>query len=155
MLFSWARHYTLPMPLSTHEFRGVLVNSPGNLTKCWIRWGEGGKGVVVTRNGLTFYLEGVLGRGANNTLSRFMFYSSLGCWLNLYFFRRKFKCLLSHKFLPTPLSCCCSPVLSSVPFGNSCLKPVIPQLRSVVLLNWTVVTYEFKIYFRALFDWLS
>ena len=30
------------MPLSTHEFRGVLVNSPGNLTKCWIR--VGGRG---------------------------------------------------------------------------------------------------------------
>ena len=41
--------------------------------------GGGGKGVVVTRNGLTFYLEGLLGRGANNTLSRFMFFSSLGC----------------------------------------------------------------------------
>ena len=50
------------MPLSTHEFRGVLVNSPGNLTKCWIRVGGGG-GVVVTRNGLTFYLEGGYGQG--------------------------------------------------------------------------------------------
>ena len=31
------------MPLSTHEFRGVLVNNPGNLTKCWIRLGGGGE----------------------------------------------------------------------------------------------------------------
>ena len=154
MLFSWARHYTLPMPLSNHEFRGVLVNSPGNLTKCWIRVGGGGRGGSDSQ-WTNILSGGGIWPGANNSLSRFMFYSSLGCWLNLYFFRRKFKCLLSHKFLPTPLSCCCSPVLSSVPFGNSCLKPVIPQLRSVVLLNWTVVTYGFKIYFRALFDWLS
>ena len=35
VLCSWARHYTLTVPLSTQEYKWVPVNCQGNLTKCW------------------------------------------------------------------------------------------------------------------------
>ena len=47
-------------------------------------------------------------------------------------------------FIPIPLSCCCSKVLSNVPLGNSCLNAVLANARSVVLLNCTVVTCQIK-----------
>ena len=31
----WARPFTLAVPLSTQEYKWVLVNCQGNLTKCW------------------------------------------------------------------------------------------------------------------------
>ena len=35
VLCSWARHFTLTVPLSTQECKWVPVNCQGNLTKCW------------------------------------------------------------------------------------------------------------------------
>ena len=35
VLCSWARHYTLTVPLSTQEYKWVPVNCQGNLKKCW------------------------------------------------------------------------------------------------------------------------
>ena len=35
VLCSWARHFTLTVPLSTQEYNWVPVNCQGNLTKCW------------------------------------------------------------------------------------------------------------------------
>ena len=35
VLCSWARHFTLTVPLSTQEYKWVLANCRGNLTKCW------------------------------------------------------------------------------------------------------------------------
>ena len=32
---SWARHFTLTVPLSTQEYKWVPANSWGNLTNCW------------------------------------------------------------------------------------------------------------------------
>ena len=34
VLCSWARHFTLTVPLSTKEYKWVLANCQGNLTKC-------------------------------------------------------------------------------------------------------------------------
>ena len=33
VLCSWARHFTLTVPLSTQEYKWVLANCQGNLTK--------------------------------------------------------------------------------------------------------------------------
>ena len=35
VLCSWARHFTLTVPLSTQEYKWVPANYQGNLTKCW------------------------------------------------------------------------------------------------------------------------
>ena len=35
MLCSWARHFTLTVPLSTQEYKWVPAICQGNLTKCW------------------------------------------------------------------------------------------------------------------------
>ena len=35
VLCSWARHFTLTVPLSTQEYKWLLVNCQGNPTKCW------------------------------------------------------------------------------------------------------------------------
>ena len=35
VLCSWARHFTLIVPLSTQEYKWVPANCQGNLTKCW------------------------------------------------------------------------------------------------------------------------
>ena len=35
VLCSWARHFTLTVPLSTQEYKWVLVICWGNLTSCW------------------------------------------------------------------------------------------------------------------------
>ena len=42
VLCSWARHFTLTVPLSTQEYKWVLANCQGNLTKCWGPGGGGG-----------------------------------------------------------------------------------------------------------------
>ena len=34
VLCSWARHFTLTVPLSTQEYKWVLATCQGNLTKC-------------------------------------------------------------------------------------------------------------------------
>ena len=34
VLCSWARHFTLTVPLSTQEYKWVPVNCQGNLMKC-------------------------------------------------------------------------------------------------------------------------
>ena len=34
-LCSWARHFTLTVPLSTQEYKWVPANCQGNMTKCW------------------------------------------------------------------------------------------------------------------------
>ena len=39
VLCSWARNFTLTVPLSTQEYKWVLVSCQGTLTKCW---GPGG-----------------------------------------------------------------------------------------------------------------
>ena len=42
VLCSWARHFTLTVPLSTQECKWVPANCQGNLRKCWrdvyLRW---------------------------------------------------------------------------------------------------------------------
>ena len=48
-LCSWARHFTLTVPLSTQEYKWVPANCQGNLTKCW----------EVTCNGLASHPGGV------------------------------------------------------------------------------------------------
>ena len=35
VLCSWARHFTLTVPLSTQEYKWVPANCWGNLTNCW------------------------------------------------------------------------------------------------------------------------
>ena len=35
VLCSWARHFTLTVPLSTQEYKWVKENCQGNLKKCW------------------------------------------------------------------------------------------------------------------------
>ena len=35
VLCSWARHFTLTMPLSTQEYKWVAAICWGNLTNCW------------------------------------------------------------------------------------------------------------------------
>ena len=35
VLFYWARHFTLKLPLTTQECKWVPTNCQGNLTKCW------------------------------------------------------------------------------------------------------------------------
>ena len=35
VLCSWARHFTLTVPLSTKEYKWVPATCQGNLTKCW------------------------------------------------------------------------------------------------------------------------
>ena len=35
VLCSWAKHFTLTVPLSTQEYKWVPANCQGNLTKCW------------------------------------------------------------------------------------------------------------------------
>ena len=32
---SWARHFTLTVPLSTQEYKWIPANCWGNLTNCW------------------------------------------------------------------------------------------------------------------------
>ena len=49
VLCSWARHFTLTVPLSTQEYKWVPANCQGNLTKCW----------EVTCNGLASHPGGV------------------------------------------------------------------------------------------------
>ena len=34
-LCSWARNFTVPVPLSTQEYKWVPANCQGNQTKCW------------------------------------------------------------------------------------------------------------------------
>ena len=34
-LCSWARHFTLTVPLSTQEYKWVQANCQGNQMKCW------------------------------------------------------------------------------------------------------------------------
>ena len=48
-LCSWARHFTLTVPLSTQEYKWVPANCQGNLMKCW----------GVTCNGLVSHPGGV------------------------------------------------------------------------------------------------
>ena len=50
VLCSWARHFTLTVPLSTQEYKWVPANCQGNLTKCW----------EVTCDGLAFHPGGVV-----------------------------------------------------------------------------------------------
>ena len=57
VLCSWARHFTLTLPLSTQVYKWVLANCWGNLTNC----GE------VTCNGLASHSG-----GSRNALERFM-----------------------------------------------------------------------------------
>ena len=49
VLCSWARHFTLTVPLSTLEYKWVPANCQGNLMKCW----------GVTCYGLAYYPGGV------------------------------------------------------------------------------------------------
>ena len=49
VLCSWARHFTLTVPLSTQEYKWVPVICRGNLTNCW----------EVTRDGLASRPGGV------------------------------------------------------------------------------------------------
>ena len=35
VLCSWARHFTLTVPLSSQEYKWVPANCEGNLKKCW------------------------------------------------------------------------------------------------------------------------
>ena len=49
VMCSWARHFTLSVPLSTQEYKWVPANCQGNLTKCW----------GVTCNGLASHPGGV------------------------------------------------------------------------------------------------
>ena len=49
VLCSWARHFTLTVPLSTQEYKWVPGNCQGNLTKCW----------GVTCDGLAYHPGGV------------------------------------------------------------------------------------------------
>ena len=56
VLCSWAKHFTLTMPLSTQEYKWVPANCQGNLTKCW----------EVTCDGLASH------PGGSNTPTRFM-----------------------------------------------------------------------------------
>ena len=37
VLCSWARHFTLTVPLSTQKYKWVPANCQGNLTKCYAR----------------------------------------------------------------------------------------------------------------------
>ena len=57
VLCSWARRFTLTVPLSTQEYKWVAANCQGNLTKFW----------EVTCDGLAFHPG-----GASNTPSRLM-----------------------------------------------------------------------------------
>ena len=43
VLCCWARHFTLTVPFSTQEYKWVLANCQGNLTKCWGGGGGGGR----------------------------------------------------------------------------------------------------------------
>ena len=52
VLCSWARHFTLTVPLSTQEYKWVSANCQGNQTKCW--------GVLCTYNGLASHPGGVV-----------------------------------------------------------------------------------------------
>ena len=58
VLCSWARHFTLTVPLSTQECKWVPENCQGNLTECW----------GVTCDGLL----SIPSRRSGNTPSRFM-----------------------------------------------------------------------------------
>ena len=49
VLCSWARHFTLAVPLSTQEYKWVPTECQGNLTKC----------LRVTCDGLAFHPGGV------------------------------------------------------------------------------------------------
>ena len=49
VLCSWARYFTLTVPLSTQEYKWVPANCRGNLMKCW----------EVTCDGLTSHPGGV------------------------------------------------------------------------------------------------
>ena len=49
VLCSWARHFTLTVPLSTQEYKWIPANCQGNLTKCW----------GLTCDGLASHPEGV------------------------------------------------------------------------------------------------
>ena len=49
VLCSWAKHFTLTVPLSTQEYKWVPANCQGNLMKCW----------GVTCDGLAFHPGGV------------------------------------------------------------------------------------------------
>ena len=42
LLCSWARDFTLTVPLSTQEYKWVPSNCQGNLAKCWAGGGGGG-----------------------------------------------------------------------------------------------------------------
>ena len=35
VLYSWARHFTLTVPLFTQEYKWLPANCWGNLTECW------------------------------------------------------------------------------------------------------------------------
>ena len=41
VLCSWARHFTVAVPLYTQEYKWVPANWQGNLTKCWEITGDG------------------------------------------------------------------------------------------------------------------
>ena len=49
VLCSWARRFTVTVPLSTQEYKWVPLNCQGNLTKCW----------AVTCDGLASHPGGV------------------------------------------------------------------------------------------------
>ena len=73
VLCSWARHLhvTLTVPLSTQEYKWVLTNCQGNLTKCC----GGGGGAPKKKGGgggggLTLCLTSIPPRGSRNTPSR-------------------------------------------------------------------------------------
>ena len=51
VLCSWARHFTITVPLSTQEYKWIPANCQGNLTKCWGEW--------VTYDGLASHPGGV------------------------------------------------------------------------------------------------
>ena len=74
VLCSWARHFTLTVPLSTQVYKWVPANCWGNLTNC----GE------VTCDGLASRP----GDGSRNTSSRFvlqkLIFPTSGCW-NVYY----------------------------------------------------------------------
>ena len=49
VLYSMAKHFTLPVPLSVQEYKLVLVNFQGSLMKCW--------GVTLQLTGIPFRWE--------------------------------------------------------------------------------------------------
>ena len=58
LLSSWARHFTLTVPLLTYDSKQVQVNYQKNFAKFWIGGGGGGWRGLVAYNGLISHVSG-------------------------------------------------------------------------------------------------